>query len=325
MTIGTQQDFRIAPEEFFGGMVEVVEQNAEAFNAASAGAIRLVPERRRGHYAAESFIARVAALVTRRDINAVTGVGDTPLTQAETIGIKVNRRIGPVANTLDSLRKLGRDPGEMSFLLGRQIGKAVAVDYVDTALRAASTAIGGQAGLTLDISAESEPGLAHGALVRAMAKLGDAGGRLSCFVMHSKPYYDLMAQSIADKVFEVAGVTIYQGTVATFGRPTVVIDSPALMVAGSPNKYRVLGLVEDAVEVAESEERSIVSDVVTGLENLVMRIQGEYAFNIRVRGFAWDVAGGGINPTDAAIATAANWDAVAADPKGMAGVRLTVA
>ena len=39
--------------------------------------IRLVPERRRGHYAAESFISRVASLVTRRDIDAVTDVADT--------------------------------------------------------------------------------------------------------------------------------------------------------------------------------------------------------------------------------------------------------
>ncbi|WP_372073407.1 major capsid protein [Tistrella mobilis] len=325
MTIGTQQDFRIAPEEFFGGMVEVVEQNADAFNAASGGAIRLVPERRRGHYAAESFISRVASLVTRRDIDAVTDVADTPLAQAETVGIKINRRIGPVANTLDSLRKLGRDPGEMSFLLGRQIGKAVAVDYVDTALRAASAALSGVAALDLDVSGEADPGLAHGTLVRAMARLGDAGGRISCFVMHSKPYYDLMAQSVADKVFEVAGVTIYQGTVASFGRPTLVIDSPALVTPGTPDRYRVLGLVEDAIEVAESEERSIVSDVITGLENLVMRIQGEYAFNVRLRGFAWDVVAGGINPTDVALEQKTNWQVAAADVKSLAGVRLTVA
>jgi hypothetical protein len=134
-----------------------------------------------------------------------------------------------------------------------------------------------------------------------------------------------MAQSVADTVFEVAGVTIYQGTVASFGRPTLVIDSPALVAPGTPDRYRVLGLVEDAIEVAESEERSIVSDVITGLENLVMRIQGEYAFNVRLRGFAWDVVAGGINPTDAALEQKTNWQVAAADVKSLAGVRLTVA
>lgn len=130
--------------------------------------------------------------------------------------------------------------------------------------------------------------------------MGDAANGITCWVMHSKAYFDLMSQAIADKIFEVSGVTIYEGSVATFNRPTIVVDSPALFTAGTPDTYSVLGLVENAIEVAESEERSIISDVVTGFENLILRIQGEYAFNLRLKGFAWDTVGGGVNPTDTA-------------------------
>lgn len=324
MAIGTANDFKVSPEEFFGGMVEVIEQNADAFNVASNNALRLVPERKRGHYESISFISQIANLVTRRDLASTAALTDAAMSQGETVGIKINRKIGPVANTIDSFRKLGGDASEMSFLLGRQVGKAVAVDYVNTALSGTVSALSQVAAVNYDASGDATPTLTHQHLVTALSKMGDSANQLTCWVMHSKAYFDLMSQAITDKIFEVSGVTIYEGSVATFNRPTIVVDSPALFAAGTPDTYSVLGLVENAVEVAESEERSIVSDVVTGYENLIMRIQGEYAFNLRLKGFGWDTVSGGVNPTDTAIATGANWLKVASDDKSLPGVRLKV-
>ncbi|MGH9339528.1 MAG: major capsid protein, partial [Acidobacteriota bacterium] len=56
--------------------------------------------------------------------------------------------------------------------------------------------------------------------------------------------------------------------------------------------------------------------------NLVMRIQGEYAYNLRLRGFAWDVTNGGANPTDSALGTSTNWDKAATADKSLAGIRI---
>jgi hypothetical protein len=64
----------------------------------------------------------------------------------------------------------------------------------------------------------------------------------------------------------------------------------------------------------------MVAQTVTGLENLVIRLQGEYAINVGLRGFTWDTTNGGINPTAAALATAGNWDQTAASIKDLAGV-----
>lgn len=153
MAIGTANDFKVSPEEFFGGMVEVIEQNADAFNAASNNALRLMPERKRGHYESIAFVSQIANLVTRRDLSSTAAVTDTAMSQGEMVGIKVNRKIGPVANTIDSFRKLGADASEMSFLLGRQVGKAVAVDYVNTALSGAVAALSGVAALNHDATA----------------------------------------------------------------------------------------------------------------------------------------------------------------------------
>jgi hypothetical protein len=77
------------------------------------------------------------------------------------------------------------------------------------------------------------------------------------------------------------------------------------------------------VEVHESEERDILSQPQTGLENLVDRIQGEYAFNLKIKGCAYDTAQGA-NPTDTIVSTNATWIKQVADQKEMPGVRITV-
>ena len=83
-----------------------------------------------------------------------------------------------------------------------------------------------------------------------------------------------------------------------------------------------LGLVAGAVEVENSEQQEIVVQDVTGLENLVVRFQGEYAYNLGIMGFKWDMSNGGVNPDATAVATAGNWDSVATSFKDYAGVVL---
>lgn len=328
MAIGKETDFVVYPEQFFGGVIETLQQNADGFNAASAGCIKLVTQMRAGHFVNESFFQSLTSLVTRRDITSVSAATDTPMTQAQISTVKLNRKIGPVAQTLDAFRKISLDPGEMSFILGQQTGISIALDYLNTALLGVDAATAGISALNYDASANTSPDrgtLDHTNLVRTMAKFGDASNRIVAWVMHSKPFFDLMENTIADKIFQVANVTIYNGSVATFGRPVVVTDSSSLFTTTSlGTTYHVHGLTENAVVVEESEERQIASMLITGLENLVMRIQGEYAFNLGIKGYTWDVTNGAANPTNTAVGTTANWDKVATDNKSLAGVRLTV-
>lgn len=321
MAIGKASDFVIYHEEFFTGVSEVIEQNANAFNAASAGSIIITPERLIGDYDKESFVKLIGGLISRRDTTSVAAATDKAMTQGENVLVKINRKIGPVANTLDSFRKIGKDAQEMSFVLGQQTGQAMAQNYLDTVTNALVAAMTANTAIVHDGSAGT---LTHTKLVEGMAKFGDASSRIRAFVMHSKPYFDLVKQALSDKIFEVAGVTIYSGTVATFNRPVIVTDSAPLLTAGTPDEYSILGLVEGAAVIKESEERYITSDEVTGLENLVLRIQGEYAFNLGLKGYTWDVTNGGANPSDAAIGTGTNWDKTATDNKSTAGILIQV-
>lgn len=318
MPIGTRSDFKIYDEQYFAGQYERVMQTLEIFNGASNGAIVLESKLVKGDFEKKSFMKFISGLIARRDPTSVAAAADVKPTQGEFVGVKLNRRIGPASQTLDAWRKIGETPELFSFYLGRMVAEQKMQEMVNTAVRVIEAALQGQAALNVTSAAT----MTHSDLVDAMALRGDRAQDIVAFVMHSKPYFDLVKQAITDKIFGVANVAVYAGTVATLGKPTVVIDSPALVDAGAPNTYNTLGLVPGAVTVKESELETLVLDgPLTGLENLIYRLQGEYAYNVEVLGFKYDTAQLA-NPNDATLGTAATWIKEATDDKALGGVRL---
>lgn len=113
----------------------------------------------------------------------------------------------------------------------------------------------------------------------------------------------------------------------TSANEIIVAETIAAEAGGSSTcalqaTYNTLVLKPGAIGVAESEVPSVVAQLITGKPNLIWRMQGEHAFNVGVLGCQWDVGNGGLNPTDAAIATGSNWDKVYTDVKQLAGARL---
>lgn len=326
MATGKASDFQIYNEQYYGGMWEGLSQVTEGFNAAANGAIRLVQNDLLGEFEKESFFKSISGFIARRDTTSVAAVSDLPMTQDENISVKINRRIGPIAQTFDAWKKVGKDIGEMSFQVGRMVGEEKAKDLINTAILCAEAAIDGQTSLEYDGTSDSPATLNHSKLVSGMNKLGDFSGRIALWVMHSKVYHDLLKGVVTDQAaaFQHGNFAINTGNVYTFGRPVLVIDAPALTDANGSltDTYNVLGLVQDAVIATESEDQNIVAEPVTGFANLIYRIQGEYAFNIRVKGFKWDTANGLANPTDGTLGTTTNWDLAVTSYKNAAGVRI---
>ena len=319
--VGRLPEGIIYPELVHGGMVETLVQNTDAFNAASLNTIRLVTQRRRGDFHQESFFKNVSSLINRRDVNvspANPTVASSPVPVDENISVKLNRRVGPVDQTYDSFRKLGdsADLEVLSFLLGEQIAKAMQVEMLDSGLRsvvAASTANG-----TLIHTASA--GLITDSLVSGLALFGDASNRVSMWIMHSKPFFELIQAQITANIDGISNFNIAQASPVTLNRPVLVTDSAALVDASvSPQKYITLGLVESGVVMEDSEEELMYTDVITGKENIVARLQGEYAYNVGCKGSKWDVTNGGVNPNDAALGTSTNWDIIMDDVKDLSG------
>lgn len=325
MAIGKASDFKIYQDEMRGGIVERLTQASAFFNGAG-GAIRLGTVSRRGDYAKESFFKSISSLVTRRDTTSVTSATDLAVTMDEMISVKLNRKVGPIAQTLDAFRKMELAAGEdsLSFLIGTQIAKAMEVEMLNTALRAARAAL--VTGSTTMYDA-TDGTLATSDLVSGLSKFGDASSQIGAWVMHSKVYFDLLQSQInpTNQGDVVAGAVLAAASPATLNRPIIVTDSDALVVTtgtgtAAVTTYHTLGLTSNAVIVEDSEQSTMETQIVTGLENLVVRLQGETAYNLGLKGFKWDVASGGANPADAAVGTGTNWDAAATSFKDWAGV-----
>lgn len=323
MAIGVASDLVIYNEEFFAGMYEKVAQMTDAFNAASRNTMQMIRRDTLGEYAKESFFQK-KSLVSRRDRTSTSDATAIALTQEELISVKLYRKIGPVEQALGSFKDIGMSMEEASFMIGQSFGEQKVEDMLNTTISALVAAVGNVSDLVYDATDESGTTITHTYLANTMAKFGDRAQQILCWVMHSNTYYDLVGQAISDNVFEVASGIIYGGTAPTFGRPVLVTDSSSLYSSDSTPDYYVLGLVEGAAKATESEEPSMLSETVGGKEQLVLRVQSEFAYNLECKGFQWDTSNGGSNPTSASVATGSNWDQVVTSVKDCAGVMLTV-
>lgn len=326
MAIGKASDFRIYNDQFFGGLVETAVQMTEALGSIG---IRVNNRSIRGDFDYRSMMKKITGIISRRDTTSVSAATDLNPSMDENISVKINKKIGPIAQTLDAWRKAqlafadastNNDGGAaFSRYLGSMIAKDVAIDQLDTALLAARVAIA-QASTNLHTIAANGT-MTTPALISGLSKMGDSASRVRAWVMHSKVFFDLFQYqaSSASSGGELAAGVIQAATPLTLNRPVYVTDSPSLVVTGSPDLYRTIGLVEDAITIENSEEQEMAGALVTGLENLVYRLQGEYAYNLSMKGFKWDVANGGANPNSAAVGTASNWDQVATSYKDLPG------
>jgi hypothetical protein len=327
MAAGTITNWEIYQDQFNAGAAEKLHENINAFNGASNNCIRLTAEESRGAYFEEAFFDLNSSLITHRDPTSVSAATDSLLTQDSIISPKITRRIGPIAQTLNSLRKTGLTEQQYSFVFGEMVGDAIAKDYLESSIDALVAAIGVDSAIVN--GTEAVPvAKTHAQLVTTMALMGDMADNVSCWVMHSSVYYALVGQAITDNIWDVGGIAIKGATTPTLGRPTIVTDNTSMFTTGGATTdplYHVLGLVPNAMHIKESEGRTMVSETITGLENLQVRFQGEHAYNMTMRGTTWDQASGGNYPSVAAVATGTNWDRVVSDAKGGPGVMMQVA
>lgn len=329
--VGRLPEGLIYPDLVHSGMVETLTQNTDAFNVASANAIRMVTQMRQGDFHQESFFKNVSSLINRRLVNVSPSnpaVTPSAVPADEHISVKVNRRIGPIDQTLDSFKKMGMNPDfeVLSFLLGEQIAKAMQVEQLDTGLRSVVSAILGQASLVYAGAGSPPTTLDTLDLVNGLANFGDAANRVVMWVMHSKAYYDLVKDQIVRNIDGLSNFNVASGSAVTLNRPVLITDSAALVTpTGSPlvNIYTTLGLTESAVVLEDSEAPTLYNEVVTGQQNLVTRLQGEFAYNVSCKGFKYDVTNGGVNPDDSTLATSTNWDSVMDSVKDLSGLAIT--
>jgi hypothetical protein len=324
MAASLASDMKVYDNYAAGRTNELLAQFGDVFNSASNGAIRLTTAGAKGNYAYESFFANLGAtLAARRDNTSVGAQTDTALTQDEHVKVKLSRKIKPVASTRDAwLKAFGSlSQAEFSDVLAEQTANIMQLEMVNSVLLACRAALKQQSASY--VTEASLGSMSTNMLVSILEAMGDRADRIVCWVMHSSSYYDLIRNQISANITGVSNFNIASASPVTLNRPVILTDSSALVTQlNSPdvNNYFTLGLAAGAIEVENSEEQYMAFQEVTGLENIIWRMQGEYAYTVGLKGFKWDVGNGGANPDATALALGTNWDTHFSDVKNRAGI-----
>ncbi len=301
--------------------IETLSQMVEKFNQASGGAIRLTTDGFTGDFLQESFFASLNAAQRRVDrYGANSAAAAIDLTELKHSSVKVAGGIGPVRFEPSQMTWLQRPTAQGVEVASRSFAGLMLKDQLNTAIAALVAAIANQTTATNDVSATG--GLTYAAMNGAHAKFGDHSGNLITDVMTGMAYHKLVAANLsnAQQLFQAGNVRV----VDILGKLLVVTDAPSLFEAGTPDKVKVLSLTDAAAIVSDGGD--VVSNIETtnGNQRIETTLQVDYSFGVGLKGYAWDEATGGKSPTDAKLATGANWDKVATDIKHTAGV-ITIA
>ncbi|WP_444941244.1 major capsid protein [Microbulbifer sp. ZKSA004] len=297
--------------------IETLAVMVQKFNAASNGAIRLTTEGFEGDFLQESFFAAIHG--AQRRVNRYGANGSqapTDLTQLKRSSVKVAGGFGPILFEPGQMTWLNKPTAEGVEVASRNFAEALLQDQLFTAIAALVAAIENNTSVVNDVSATA--GISYTALNSAHAKFGDHSGSLIANVMTGEVMHKLIGQNLtnATRLFEAQNVNV----VDILGKAVIVTDAPALFESGSPNKQKVLGLVDSAAVVHDGGD--LISNIQTsnGKERIETTMQVDYTFGLGLKGYTWDEGNGGKSPTDADLATGANWDKVMTSDKHTAGV-----
>jgi len=314
-------NMQVYDTEIYTTTIELLGQKLEAFNAASGGAIVLNTNAWRGNYTKEAFFQSIAGAQRRVDRNAAIGAATpTQLSQGEFVGVKVAGGFGPITFEPAQLTYLQENPETAIMAISEGFSDALLADQLNTAVGAAVAAVENIAALVNDVSASA--GLSQQALNGGHYKFGDMSGMIIADIMHSSGSESLIDKALAngERLFESSNVTV----VSILGKIMVVSDIPALFVAGTPNKTKVLSVTAGGVIVSNSSDIVANMDTTNGQTRIETTWQADYTFGLQLKGYAWDVTNGGSSPLDAELFTGTNWDIAVTSNKHTLGT-LTIA
>lgn len=310
-------DMQVFNDYIMPATIVSLDQQINAFNAASAGSIALSTEGMTGDFMRESFFASLAAARRRVDRYSANGAqAATALTELKGSKVKIAGGFGPVSYEPSQMTWLQRPTQQGVAAASTAFAELLLQDQLNTAIAALVAALENNAAVTNDVSGSA--GMTYGALNSAHAKFADASNQIVANVMTGTVAHKLVGDNLTNgtRLFEAGNVNV----IDILGKAVVITDAPALYEAGTPNKSKVLGLVNGAAQVEGTSD--IISNIQTnnGKERIETTMQVDYTFTLGLKGYGWDEANGGKSPSDAEIATGTNWDKVAEFDKMTAGV-----
>lgn len=316
-------DLAVYNEYAYSSYSEVLRQQVDLFNAATGGAIVLAAAANQGDFNETAFWGKVSGgLVRRRNAYGSGAVAAKSLAHKEDVSVKVAAGTPPIEINPGQFRWIQRNPEEAGAVLGQQLAVDTIADMLNTSLGAVYAALAQVTAVIYDATANAAAAdklPTWNNLNNGQAKFGDASSQILAWVMHSTPMHKLYGSNLtnAEQLFNYGTVNVLRDP---FGKLLIMTDSPSLFLAGTPNKYHILGLSAGAALIGQNNDFDANEETKNGSENIERTYQAEWSYNLSVKGFAWDKGNGGHSPTDAALLTASNWDRYATSEKDLAGV-----
>ncbi|KKL87447.1 hypothetical protein LCGC14_1934620 [marine sediment metagenome] len=342
MAVSARSDV-VIPEiletEQYRGLAEILD----VFNSASGGCITLTSANAQqasegGEYTQWRRFKSMSSLDNRVDTDNPTNTATAiKLTMASGSSVRQSRRLGPVNFADDAPDTAGLTREQWNGNIGQQFAETqfktirnnviaaavAAVDSVDTPTancHIKDVARGAASGAKVPITASY--------LNQFLALMKDHREDIELFVMPSAVFADLVGDQIANfKVDRVAGTLLYTDVPAAFGRRVLVADVPALetsLTSSYYTKYTVLGLGAGALTARIVADSLVDVDRDLDTESVRNILRKDYWVDYFLRAIKWAPSGSTPNPTDAQLATAANWDEEYDDHRDCPLIKLVV-
>ena len=319
-------DLAVYSEYAYSAMTEVLDQQIDLFNEASAGTIILRPAAHQGDFSDEAFFQKITGgLVRRRNAYGSGAIATKNLKQIVDTSVKVAAGTPEVRLDPGQFKWIQMNPEVAGAAMGQQLAVDTLADMLNTALGVSVAALSQTAAIVNDVT-----GLPNGGdqpsyinLTNTAGKFGDRAQAIQAWVMHSNSLTKLHVNALqnAERLFFYGTVNVQRDA---FGRLFVISDSPSLKwsvtTPSVDSGYYTLGLQPGAIYVGQNNDFTAGEQTKTGDENLIHTYQAEWSYQLGIMGYSSDKSNGGKSPTDAALMTATNWDKYATSDKDAAGV-----
>lgn len=312
-------DLTVFSEYAYSAMTETIAQQIDLFNGASRGTIALSAAAHQGDYNERAFYAKISGLVRRRNAYGSGAVSSKKLAHLVDTMVKIASGTPPVELDPGQFKWIQQNPEVAGAAMGQQLAKDMLADMLNLGIVGCYAALSQVSAIIYDATGQTPDTLTPTHLNKGAAKFGDRSSEIAAWIVHSTPMHDYYGNNItnAANLFTYGTVNV---TADPFGRVFIVTDSAGLITAGSPNIYHNLGLVPEAIRIDQNNDYTENFETSNGDENILRTFQAEWSYNLGIKGFSWDKTNGGKSPTDAAVATATNWDKYSTSNKDIAGV-----
>ena len=311
-------DLQVFSEYVYLAKTEVLAQQIDLFNAASAGCIALQSAAHQGDYSDQAIWAKISGLVRRRKAYADTSVSEKTMTQLLDTTVKVAAGTPPIRIDPGMLQWIQRSPQEAGAVIGQQLASDSMADMLNTGIGAAVAAITPVTALVNDVTAATVKGPTFANMTATVGKFGDRQNDLRVWIMHSAIANSLWQNALtnSERLFSFGTVNVISDP---FGRLYLITDADNLV---NSTNYYSLSLVPGAIYIGENNDFFANEETTNGYENIRKTYQAQWSYNLGLKGYTWDKTNGGKSPTSAALFTAGNWDKYATSNKDTAGVIL---